>query len=81
MDEIRAGALVHLGEDLLPAGGRRLAFRDRPAIAAHGGLLRLGRGAGHHDVAGDTAPTGGIAERQRVVAARMGRNALLRHLV
>src|SRR5699024_10639002 len=54
---------------------------NQPAVAAHGVLLRLRRGAGHHDVAGDAPAPGGVAERQPMVAARVRGYALLRRFL
>jgi hypothetical protein len=81
VDELGAGGRLHLGEDRFARRGRGLAFGDDAAIAAHGVLLGLRRGARHHDVAGNAAPSGSVGQRQRVVPARMRRHALLRHLV
>ena len=67
----RGDRRLHLGEDRLAAGRRRLAFHDHPAIPPHRILLGLRRRARHHHRAGNPPPPRRIRQAQRMVAAAM----------
>ena len=80
-DHPRIGIGMHqigavLGDDLgqrrLAGGGGRFAFDDLAAIAAHRGLLHLGRIAWHDDGRLDASPRGGIGQGLGVIARGMG---------
>ncbi len=75
VDEVGPGRRLHLGERRLARGGRSLALGDLPAIGRDGVLLGLRRRARHDHMAGNAPSPGGVAERQRVVAAGMGGDA------
>ena len=78
MDEIAPGLGLHPGECRLAGRGRGFAFGDLAAIAAHGILLGLRRGARHDHVAGNAPQHRRVAQAGGVVAARMGGHPGLR---